>query len=576
MGSGPYPSIEVNLGETIPFVWEKFLKVIGKDSESKELREWFTRLHSVGLTDASNIQCMGMHGPVPLQEIFQPTKLVWQVPHISIPKAGGGRITIPLSRKPVTPESFLEIPTDAAIFAGPGWGKTTFLHHMLLRNIKSEKFIPVLITLRRPNAIDDLLKLVSMLLPLKQLNRGMQILLLVDGYDEVPTPSRMQVSEALLRFQAAGVGRYYLACREFYELLELKVPQARIAPFDDEDQERFVQSYATAFGSRIRPSEMLQELRERGMEDLLKHPLLLTMVCIVKSGYMSLHSKNTLTLIDRALETLSFRWDEGKGVSREQKLPVDGRTRIHCLMRIAFNTKTPEVKERTVMDQARAQLDLLRWEDLDEYPFMMETARFFGILVPKDDDHWEFIHKTLHDYLAARYWIEKGNFSPQSVTDWNSRAAYAACLSLDATTAMLTTLSNKNWFPAFIDMLSNDAPFEHPIIARELVSYYERNPKAHFYEAKDTNRISVHLDQDFIGISSTKFLHDLTIACSDKRNKAKDTYFAYAAMELHDRGQRLGMTAYAQACRAFSSDFKFTVRRTSGWNSVSINQLIPE
>ena len=290
---------------------------------------------------------------------------------------------------------------------------------------------------------------------------------------------------------------------------------------------------------------------------------------------MSLHSKNTLMPIDRALETLSFRWDEGKGVSREQKLPVDGRTRVHCLMRIAFNAKTSLVKERAVMEQARAQLDLLRWEDLDEYSFMMEMARFFGILVPKDDNNWEFIHKTLHDYLAARYWVEKGNFTPKAVIEWNSRAAYAACLSLDATDAMLTALSSKAWFPAFVDMLSNDAPFDHPTIAKALVEFYERNPKAHFYEAKDPNRISVHLDQDFIGISSTKFLHDLTVACSDKRSKAKDTFFAYAAAELRDRGQTLTLTSYAQACRVFGSDFKFTVHRFSAWDTVSVNQLIP-
>jgi|GEM_PF-2018175 len=576
MASGPYPNIEINLGEAISFAWEKFLRLIGKDSESIELKEWFARLQTVGFTDASNIQCMGMHGPVPLQDIFQPTKLVWQVPHISIPNAEGGRITIRLPQSPVTPESFLGVPTNAAIFAGPGWGKTTFLHHMLLKNIKSEQFIPILITLRMPSAMNDLVKLVGMLMPLKKLSRGMRILLLVDGYDEISTTARQQVSETLLRFQAAGVGRFYLTCREFYEVLGLKMPVARIAPFDREDQERFVQSYATAFGSRIRPAEMLQELRERGMEDLLTHPLLLTMVCIVKSGYMSLHSKNALTLIDRALETLSFRWDEGKGVSREQKLPVDGRTRVHCLMRIAFNAKTTQVKERIVMDQARAQLDLLRWEDLDEYRFMMETARFFGILVPKDDDYWEFIHKTLHDYLAARYWIEKGNFAPESVTEWNSTAAYAACLSLDATGAMLKALSKKKWFPAFIEMLSNDAPFEHPVIASALMSYYERNPTVHFYETKDRNRISVHLEQDFICISSTKFLHDLTVACSDKRSKAKDTFFGYAALELHDRGQKLSTISYAQACRVFGPTFKFTVRKTFAWESVSIDQLIPE
>ena len=89
---------------------------------------------------------MGMHGPVPLQEIFQPTKLNWEVPHITISELKGlkeKRIELRLPETPVTPDAF-NVPTDAVIFAGPGWGKTTFLHHMLLSNINSDKFIPVL------------------------------------------------------------------------------------------------------------------------------------------------------------------------------------------------------------------------------------------------------------------------------------------------------------------------------------------------------------------------------------------------------------------------------------------------
>ena len=379
-----------------------------------------------------------------------------------------------------------------------------------------------------------------------------------------------------MRFEAAGVGRYYVACRDFYPVFDLSVPQVNIAPFDEEDQQRFVTSFAAAFGSRIQPKEMLNELRDRGMNDLLQHPLLLAMVCIVKSGSMSLHSKSVLTLIERAIETLSFRWDEGKGVAREQNLPVDGRTRVQCLMRIAFHSKTPRVKERAVMEQARAQLDLLRWEDLDELRFIMETARFYGILVPKDDTYWEFVHKTLHDYLAARFWVEKGDFSPQSVTEWNSRAAYAACLGHDATLSMKIALSKKKWFPAFVEMLSNDAPFEHHVIAGALVEHYERNPREHFYEVSEENRISVHLDQDFIHLASTKFLHDLTFACSEARSKAKDTFFAYAAAELLERHQRLSLTCYAHVVRSFGRDFKFTVHRCGVWQTFSLGDLIPE
>jgi hypothetical protein len=575
MASGPYPPIEINLGETLPFLWDRFLRILGKDAETADLKAWFTNLQRKGVIDASTVQCIGMHSPLPIQQIYQPTKLVWMAPYLTVTRKDGKPEVLDLPSSCVKPDWFFETPTSAVIMAGPGWGKTTLLHHLLMTKMESENYVPVLITLRNPSAIEDLTRLVAMVLRIKKLHRGLELLLLVDGYDEISDEARKLVSDKLLSYLASGVGRFYLSCREYYQVYGLKVPHVGIAPFDDEDQERFAQSFASAFGSGVNAKLMLEDLRKRGMHDLLKHPLLLAMVCIVKSGSMSLHSKSVLMLIERAVETLSFRWDEGKGVTREEKLPVDGRDRVRCLMRIAFNSKDPQVAEAVVMEQARAQLDLLRWDWLDERTFMMETARFYGILVPKDNMSWEFVHKTLHDYLAARYWVETGKFSSSSVRQWNSRAAYAASLSADATESMQAALSKKTWFPAFIEMLSNDAPFDHPTIANALVDYYERNPKAQYYR-DEGSRIVVHLDQDFIRVASTKFLLDLAFASCNSRGKARDTFFAYSIAELRDRGIRLTRTGFAHAVRAYGQDFKFAVNRYGRWENVFLHDLIPD
>jgi hypothetical protein len=55
-----------------------------------------------------------------------------------------------------------------------------------------------------------------------------------------------------------------------------------------------------------------------------------------------------------------------------------------------------------------------------------------GVLVPAEYQRWQFVHRTIHDYLAARYWVESGEFSISPVRDWNTRASYAACLLPDA------------------------------------------------------------------------------------------------------------------------------------------------
>ena len=232
------PKLSVDLGDTVPFLWEKLLSILGKDSATLELRDWFTVLQRSGFLAASSVQCIGMHTPLLLKDIYRPTKLVWQARHLIADNPLGKRQEVTLSGFPVSPKSFLGTPTSAVIKAGPGWGKTTFLHYLFLTHAKSSSFVPVLITLRRPGSIEDLERLIDKLSAIKKIKKGLAVLLLVDGYDEITLSSRKRISDLLLKFLAAGVGRLYLTCRDFYDIIDLNLPEVRIAPFDENDQQR--------------------------------------------------------------------------------------------------------------------------------------------------------------------------------------------------------------------------------------------------------------------------------------------------------------------------------------------------
>src|ERR1022692_2621583 len=131
------PKINVDLGDSIPFLWDKFSRILGKDPELLELQTWFYELQRIGWNDASSVQCIGMHTPLPLKDIYRPTRLLWQATYLSIISKSGERRDIQLAKEPVTPDTFLRTDTSAAIVAGPGWGKTTFLHYLFLHFIKS-------------------------------------------------------------------------------------------------------------------------------------------------------------------------------------------------------------------------------------------------------------------------------------------------------------------------------------------------------------------------------------------------------------------------------------------------------
>jgi hypothetical protein len=572
-------NFSVDLGGAVPYLVESFLELIGKDAATKEVVRWFSELQKVGLEESSYVQAVGMHQPIPIEDMYQPTRLMWLARHVTL-EIGKERRNLELSDKPIPLDSFLGFPGNAIILAGPGWGKTTLVRFVFKKYARAPERnrIPVLFTIRRPNALNDLEAFVDLIHKIKKRLKGnARILLLVDGYDEASISERKRISNALLRFSASYCGQFYLTCRTLYDIYELSAPHIEIAPFSREDQERYVKAFSKAYGTPIVAAALISDLEARGFKDFLAHPLLLALTCIVRTGPLSVHSRNAISLISRAIDTLTFRWDEAKGIFRETKLPLDGRDRMHCLMRVAYHTDTPLVNEQLALSLVREQLDLLRWEDLDAKQVLLETARFYGIFTPTAAGKWEFVHKTLYDYLGARFWVEVGKFNPAEIKQWTAKAAYAACLTADATESMKACLKDKETLPMFAEMLSNDAPFDHVAISEALIKHYEDHPRMHFYEQrKGENRISVELKHDFITIASTKFLVYLADLCGRKRSKVTDTLVAYALSELRERGHNLSRETYQELLKGYGTgQFIFNVHRDGAWVPVVLEKLAP-
>jgi hypothetical protein len=204
-------SIKLDAGSALLYLEEKAKGFLGKDFASLEAAAWLSGLQNTAVTQTRSVQCVGMHKPVPFDHIYQPTTLVIK----GVPQTRQetyayedrvGRSIVAsraLSYRPVNVESFLTSPDDAVIFAGPGWGKSTFLHYIYRRYLESSNVFPVLITLRRPTAVDDLNRFVETVEKTAKRRKGYEVLLLADGYDEITLSQQRLVSEALLRFQGS-------------------------------------------------------------------------------------------------------------------------------------------------------------------------------------------------------------------------------------------------------------------------------------------------------------------------------------------------------------------------------------
>ena len=572
------PSINIT-ADALEYAEQKFLKLFGKDNESVQLASWFRGLQETALTQTATVHCVGMRKPLSFDSIYQPIRLLVGTDEGEVLPTGSyawdDRVSRSILRgrafneRSLTLDEFLQRDEDALVFSGPGWGKTTLLHRIFRSTVKHDDVLPVLISLRRPTAVEDLERYVEACSRIQKTQHRACTLLLVDGYDEVNTEQRKRVSEALLQFQARRAGKFYLTCREYYQVSQLTAPEVRLEAFTRDDQVRFVRVFLSAF-SVIRQDDaevVVSQLEERGFAEFLSHPLLLTLACIVRTTSTSAQPRSALRLLEQALDVLCLQWDEQKTIDRERTTSLHGHDRVRILRHIAYSAKSPFVKRQRAEEIARKQLTLLDMDNVEPREALIEIARFYGILVPAEDGY-EFVHRTIHDFLAAKQWVESGVFAQQRAYEWNARTGYAACLIEDATDVLKQALAARDGLPTATEIIGNYASFDNRAVADALVAYFSANGRVLQYERRSQSeagskyapRVTGQLESDFLRLANSRFLDFIVEYCCDGNSRVADLLVAYAATELYERRLKLTHQTYNKALAAYKTEiFTFVV-----------------
>jgi hypothetical protein len=565
-------SFNIN-ADAIEFAEQKFLKLFGKDTESKALATWFKGLQQTALAQTANVHCVGMRKPLPFDSIYQPNRILVG-PNENEPVDAEFSFTHQdrvsrsilrgLNQKPITVEKFIKRDQDALIFGLPGWGKTTFLHHVFRLTIETDDILPVLISLRRPTAVDDLERYVDASSRIQKTQHRACTLLLVDGYDEISYDQRKKVAESLLKFQSGGAGKFYLTCRDYYQVPPLNAPEVRLDCFTRDEQIRFVKVFLSNFAiMHDDPENVVSQLESRGFKEFLSHPLLLTLACIARTSSTSTQPRGAMRLLERALDVLRFLWDEYKQVDRANTTPLDGTDRIGLLKHIAYRSTSPFVPQQRAEEIAKRELKLHGWEKVEPRTALLEIARFYGILVPAEDGY-EFVHRTIHDFLAADQWVKSGDFAKQYNYDWNARTGYAACIFGDATTVLKKALESHLGLPTVTEIIGNYAAFDYPTIAEAIIKYFHDFGGVVQYNRRDQSetsrnygqRIEGQLRSDFIRLANSEFLDALVGYCCEPytNTKVSNLIVAYAATELYARMLKLQPSTYQKAISAYKTD----------------------
>lgn len=545
----------IELGSALQYLEDKVRAVVGYDHASIAFRSLLDKHLALAVRDATQVQIIGMYQPVSIFEVYQPTRL--------IPR-------FPVRVKTVA--DLLERNNDAVVFGGPGRGKTILMHYIFATSAKRNEHLPLLFTLRWPGSTEDLTAFVEHLSKDKTVDRqSVPLLLLVDGYDEISVDDRRVVSTALRSFAALKRGMFLLTCRTFYNVDDLKAEYYDVDRFSHQDSIGFIEAFARAYGATIDPRALLEDLDRHGFSDFANHPLMLAMICILKSGPMPELPQTPIRLIRRALDTLTLRWDDAKGVRRDSRLNLDGDDRVRCMMSVAYAMKrlieTSNVIEYVVV----AFLKLLQRLDVSPTALLMEIAQWYGILVPVSDSEWTFVHRTIHDYMAARHWVESGAYSPLKVTQWNARAAYAACLVPNATRSIVTMLEKSDDIAPFVECLYNRALFDVDAVAAAVEMHLGRVRNAVRHNLKP-GVTYVHTNRDFFQYATDELLFGFLQLAAESRNPVRDVLAGYSLLELSTRGTRISAALLRRLTELFKHT-KFEIARGSSNVCVSITQF---
>lgn len=505
---------------------ERILEIFGEDEFTKTLKKRIERILNDGLHNSRTIQSIGMNRPIPIENVYQPSHL--SPDEISTHKS-----------KKYKFDELVDFPESLIIQGAPGAGKTILAHRLFLEFSRLEQYSPFLFTLRNPESMGDLEALIGASRRLKKTpNARNDIIWIVDGYDEINRVERKKLSRILVHLTGQGLGRFILTCRSHYDVIDLKARYLFVQPFSKTEATKYITSFCAAYGANIDVSAFSDELSERGFDDFLSSPLMLTLACIMKTSPTQTLPRHTLGLVRKALDVLTFRWDESRGVAREATENIDGEDRIKCLKRVAFQFSNPYGSEEVAISATREQLKLLQRRDISPQKLLRETAQWYGVFVPASEGHWTFAHKTIHDYLAAQHWIDSGAFH-QGITikEWNTRVAYAACLLQDSTRILIAAIQRAEGFEVLIECMLNGASFdaEHIVsaLARKFSTFKNKGGSLPaLYIEREEGSCSISTKGDFCRHASSDFLIAMIEYSCDPAAINRDAVYGVAMSEI--------------------------------------------
>ncbi|MBD2503741.1 NACHT domain-containing protein [Anabaena azotica] len=329
----------------------------------------------------------------------------------------------------------------------PGSGKTTFLQYLAiecsddLRSVGDHrKFlanqVPIFIRLREfaedtqnENEL-NLLKYIIQEYRYGEIEEastltlltGGKALILLDGLDEVPLAIFEKIIQEIRRFcHTFYQNKFVITCRT--AAYKYKLPgfnEVEVADFQAQQIELFVKKWfvvvarqTTAEGKSF-CNLFIQHLNlpeNQSIGELATTPLLLHLLCLVFRNKRQFPYRSAI-LYEQALNVLFARWDEMRGIKRDNfSADLNLISKKQLLSYIALNTLTKGDYFFTLPIQELISEYLSRTVNATQLPqditsVINAIAAQDGLFIERARSIYSFSHLAFHEYLAAKYIVD--------------------------------------------------------------------------------------------------------------------------------------------------------------------------
>lgn len=370
-----------------------------------------------------------------------------------------------------------------------GQGKSTILRKIFLESLIYGNKIPFFMELRRIESDGVVKSLISILDQLRitaeqddveSLLESGNVLLLLDGFDEVKTEYRSQLLKEIFHLNKKYNTQIIITSRHDTEICrEAGVSNFYVEHIKQADIIAVIEKLDRYQKTDVKDYFNISEILEnnQSLVETINTPLLATLFYVCYPHLDSI-PENAIDFYDRLFVTLYLHHDKSKNFVREKKANLDKNQAYQCFCALCFKSIYESQFEFTELSILQYIKDIACRVDIENISAEQIFDDFINItcLIQKDGyDHIVFLHKSIQEFHAARYILSTSTSKKLVILKKIRQKIYEMSVSLYPVIKYLEHYSKQDVIENILIPLCEDVGFDEYEMNKEILlqKYYD-------------------------------------------------------------------------------------------------------